>query len=243
MGEEVAADTTLVGQLLPPRVMSAELFGDVLPGAANPEAALFPEEEAVIACSVEKRRREFTTVRVCARRALSALGFGPVAIVPGLRGAPGWPPGVVGSMTHCDGYRACVVAAHADVAALGIDAEPHGPLPEGVLPLVTLPAERDALRKLTVTCPGIFWDRVIFAAKEAVYKAWFPLTQQYLDFSEAHLELSPDGCFTAHFLVPGPVLNEQRLEAFAGRWLVQDGLVVTAIAHRAAAVNGHRSSG
>ncbi len=26
-------------------------------------------------------------------------------ILPGERGAPGWPVGVVGSMTHCDGYR------------------------------------------------------------------------------------------------------------------------------------------
>jgi 4'-phosphopantetheinyl transferase EntD len=222
----------LIGALLPPRALSAELFADP-PATGDPEYRLFPEEEAAIARAVDKRRREFTSVRVCARRALAGLGFAPVAVLPGERGAPGWPPGVVGSMTHCDGYRACAVAWGKDVATLGIDAEPHGPLPEGVLDAVTLPAERDLLGELATAEPGVHWDRLIFSAKESVYKAWFPLTRRWLDFGEAFVRPRPDGTFTARLLVPGPVVAGHQVQEFAGRWRVRDGLVVTAIAHPA----------
>ena len=70
----------------------------------------------------------------------------PQPVLPGERGAPRWPAGVVGSMTHCAGYRAAALVRAADLASLGIDAEPHGPLPEGVLRRVALPAERERLR-------------------------------------------------------------------------------------------------
>src|SRR5437868_12446432 len=88
-----------------------------------PGAVLFPEEEPAVAKAVDKRRREFTTVRWCAREALAGLGMPPVPIMRGEKGAPRWPDGVVGSMTHCDGYRAAAVAKARDIAALGIDAE------------------------------------------------------------------------------------------------------------------------
>jgi hypothetical protein len=89
------------------------------------------EEEELIGRAVEKRRREFGTARACARRALADLGRVPAPIVRGEKGAPVWLDGVVGSITHCAGYRGAAVAEARDVRALGIDAEPHGKLPDG----------------------------------------------------------------------------------------------------------------
>jgi 4'-phosphopantetheinyl transferase EntD len=64
-----------------------------------------------------------------------------------------------------------------------------------------------------------------------VYKAWFPLTERWLDFDEASIAVDPSaGTFSALLLVPGPILEGTRLTAFAGRWLVRDGLILTAIA-------------
>ena len=94
-------------------VAAAEAFGDV------PGAVLFPEEEAALGQDVDKRRRELATARACARRALAQLGLPPAPIVPGTRGAPTWPPAVVGSITHCARYRACAVARSWDVATVG----------------------------------------------------------------------------------------------------------------------------
>jgi 4'-phosphopantetheinyl transferase EntD len=213
----------VLGAVLPDGVAWAETFSD-------PPEALFPEEEEVVGRAVAKRRQEFATVRQCARRALADLGIGPVAILPGDRGEPRWPPGVVGTMTHCDHYRAAAVARAATVATVGIDAEPHVPLPEGVLDAVSLAGERAHVADLTRARPGIAWDRLLFCAKEATYKAWYPLMHSWLDFAEAAITFDPDaGTFTSRLLVAGPVIGGTRITAFPGRWVGADALVATAI--------------
>ncbi len=215
----------MLEEILPPQVAAVETFGDVL------DIVLFPEEEAAIGRAADKRRREFTTARACARTALARLGVPAVPIVPGLRGSPQWPPGVVGSMTHCAGYRASAVALAADVRTLGVDAEPDHSLPTGVLDAIATADERDGLCALASTAPEPSWDRLLFSAKESVYKAWFPLTRRWLGFEEAVITIDPtDGTFTARLLVAGPVLDDLRLTGFKGRWLARRGLVLTAIA-------------
>ncbi|MEU6059961.1 4'-phosphopantetheinyl transferase superfamily protein [Streptomyces sp. NPDC047097] len=212
----------MIEELLPVGVVSVHTFGDRL------ETPLFPEEEAVIARAVAKRRVEFTTVRACAREALAKLGYPPAPLLPGERGAPGWPDGVVGSMTHCAGYRAATVARVGDVAALGIDAEPDAPVPEGVLEAIARPEDLTAMAALPTGGPA--WDRVLFSAKESVYKAWFPLARRFLDFQEASVAILADGTFEARILVPGPELLGRPLTGFSGRWMAKGGLVLTAIA-------------
>jgi enterobactin synthetase component D / holo-[acyl-carrier protein] synthase len=214
----------VIEEILPAAATAVEAFAD------PPDVTLFAEEEAVVRRAVDKRRREFTTVRDCARRALAELGYPPAPILPGPRGAPGWPAGVVGSLTHCPGYRAAAVARERDVRSLGIDAEPHEELPEGVLPAIALDAERAMLDRLRADRPATCWDRLLFSAKESVYKAWFPLTGRWLDFAEARIELDGSGSFTARLLVPGPVVDGRQLAGFDGRWLVRNGLIATAVA-------------
>ncbi|MCT9930189.1 4'-phosphopantetheinyl transferase superfamily protein [Planotetraspora sp. A-T 1434] len=211
----------MIEKILPSWVVTAEEFGDV------PDATLFPEEEELIANAVAVRRGEFVTGRHCARRALARLGVSPGPIPRGERGAPLWPPGTIGSITHCAGYRAAAVAAERDAATLGIDAEPHGPLPSGVLEAIARPEEIVALRLLQNAEPGVCWDRILFSAKESVYKAWFPVTGRWLEFSEASVDIGTSGRFTARLLVTDARMGTDLL---AGRWLVADGLLATAIA-------------
>jgi 4'-phosphopantetheinyl transferase EntD len=215
----------VIAEILPPVVVAVEAFGD-LPGVT-----LFPQEEAVVARAVDKRRREFSTARGCARTALARLGLAPVPVLPGLRGAPQWPAGVVGSITHCDGYRAAAVARVQDVVTVGLDAEPADSLPSGVLGVVSVADERAWIRELSVARPAVCWDRLLFSAKESVYKAWFPLTRRWLDFDQAVITVDPvTGTFTASLLVPGPTIDGRELTGFTGRWMVGNGLVLTAIA-------------
>jgi 4'-phosphopantetheinyl transferase EntD len=215
----------VIEDILPPVVAAVELRHD------PPGVLLYPEEEAAVARAVEKRRREFATVRHCAREALARLGLPPAPIVPGPRGAPRWPDGVVGSMTHCAGYRAAAVGLARDVATIGIDAEPHEPLPEGVIDLVASPAERRRLTRLAAAAPDRHWDRVLFCAKEAVYKAWSPLTGRWLDFGEVDLILDPDAStFTARLLVPGPVVDGRARSSLPGRFRTGPGVLLAAVA-------------
>jgi 4'-phosphopantetheinyl transferase EntD len=214
----------VIEELVPPAVAVAESFGDI------PGARLFPEEEAVVARAVDKRRREFTTARACARTAQAGLGLPATPIGRGERGAPGWPPGVVGSITHCAGYRAAAVARDQDVASIGVDAEPNEPIPGDVLRLVADDAERAWVTELLAAAPAVSWDRLLFSAKESVYKAWYPLTRRWLDFSEASLTVDAAArTFAARLLVPATGPDGRPLTGFTGRWLARDGLVLTVI--------------
>ncbi|MCL6289106.1 4'-phosphopantetheinyl transferase superfamily protein [Streptomyces sp. ID03-2B] len=212
-----------------------------------PDGTLFPEEEALIAKSVAKRRNDFATARACARRAMAGLGLPPVAVLHGHRGRPLWPEGIVGSLTHCDGYRAAALARAKDVLSLGIDAEPHAPLPSGVRELVTLPAERERIGPSAPegsdeeTTGEIHWDRVLFSAKESVFKTWYPVTGLELDFTEADLTfhrtdgpggddgarggVAAEGSFAARLLLTDPALPT----TLHGLWRIEDGIVATAV--------------
>jgi 4'-phosphopantetheinyl transferase EntD len=195
------------------------------------DAPLFALEEAVVGEAVEKRRREFTTARACARTALAQLGVAPRAIPSGPRGAPEWPTGIVGSITHCDGYCAAAVARTRDLVTIGVDAEPNQPLPDGVLTEIALPDEREHLRRIARQAPGMSWDRLLFSIKESVYKAWFPLTGRWLGFEDAVVTIDcAQGEFAARLLVPGPEIEGVELSGFTGRWLVCEGIALSAIA-------------
>lgn len=215
----------MIDRILPPSVAAAEMFAD------DPAAAPFPEERAAVAKVVESRRREFATARACARSALAKLGMPPVAVVQGERGAPSWPAGVVGSITHCTGYRAAAVALDADVTSLGVDAEPNEALPEeSMLDLIALDGERARIRELASTMPGICWDRLLFCAKESVYKAWFPLARCWLGFESADVIFDAlYGTFGVHLLVPGPLIAGEPLTWMQGRWTACRGLLLTAV--------------
>ncbi len=211
----------MIGQLTPDGVATAEAYSD------DPDEPVFPGEEAAVARAVTSRRREFVTARRCARAALVALGVPAVAIPSGPDREPLWPDGVVGSITHCAGYRAAAVALYGTVAAIGIDAEPHAALPVGVLDAVSLPAERDHLARLHRVVPGLHWDRLLFCAKETVFKTWYPLTgQRQLGFEEAELRFTASGSFTARLLRPGPRRDgHPPLTEVTGRWQVHGGFV------------------
>jgi len=108
----------MVDQILPSNVTVVETHKDCVP------IELFPTEAAMVRNVVNPRRQEFTTVPACARGAFAALGLAPTDH-EWKHGEPRWPSGIVGSMTHCVGYRGCAIAWSDDVLAIGIDAEPH----------------------------------------------------------------------------------------------------------------------
>ncbi len=219
---------TLVSAVLPVSdgLAYAERYSD------PPELVPLPEEEPLIARSVAKRRNEFITVRHCARIALGELGLPPVPILKGEKGQPCWPDGIVGSLTHTAGYRGAVVGRTEAVRSVGIDAEPHDDLPNGVLDAISLPEERSEIP--AALSDSLHWDRILFCAKEATYKAWFPLTNRWLGFEDAHITFEADGPgaatggFVSQILIDPAALSGPPLVELAGRWSVERGLVLTA---------------
>jgi 4'-phosphopantetheinyl transferase EntD len=208
-------------------VVTAEAFGD------GPAGCPVPGEE-LPAGAAAGRRAEFSTGRALARAALGRLGVPPSAVPRGPGGAPVWPAGVVGSLTHCTGYRAAAVARAGAVPVLGVDAEPARPLPAGVLSVVARPEERLRLRRLAAVHPGTCWDRLLFCAKEAVFKAWFPMTRAWLEFADVRVRLEPHGRLSARLLVAVPAPAGAGVGGFTGRWLSRDGLLLAAVSGLAA---------
>ncbi|WP_162261005.1 MULTISPECIES: 4'-phosphopantetheinyl transferase family protein [unclassified Nocardioides] len=201
---------------------------------ADPELVLMESERAQLGRVGEERAREFATARACARAALSDIGHPPVPLLRGEHGHPDWPHGVVGSLTHCRGYRAAAVAPAAQWRAVGIDAEPHEPLPEGVLSFIASPEESALVAQLMAARRGIHWDTVLFSAKESIYKAWFAFTGERLGFGDARVVI--DGSrrtFAARILAAPSTGQGRRLprrdDGVSGRIGVSRGLVLTAV--------------
>jgi 4'-phosphopantetheinyl transferase EntD len=212
----------MIEYLLPVQVACVAVRGD------DPSGWLFPQEAAQVAGTADGKLREFTTARCCARQALRKLGLPASAILRGPNGEPLWPPGVVGSITHCQAYRAAAVATQLDVLTLGIDAEIHDELPAGVFDQVVIHQEQAWLKQAP---DGVHWDRLLFSAKESVYKAWFPLTGEWLGFKDVVVTFDPaERTFYARLLVASPKLAGADLTGFTGRFLVRDGLALTAVA-------------
>lgn len=195
--------------ILPPGVICEEA------DLRHPAPPLLFEEEAVVATAGPERRHEFAWGRGCAHIALARLGVAEAPILQGARRQPLWPPGYVGSVTHCVNYCAAAVAHAADILTIGIDAESHAPLPQEIVSSVCTPEE---LRRL----PGeqdIAWETVIFSAKEAIYKAVSVVTGEWLEFRDVEVVLHPgDGRFCG--TTPLAQKSTPLVERLAGRFLI-----------------------
>lgn len=214
----------MIERILLPGVIARESFCEVS------APVLFADERPAVSLAVDARRREFVTARECARDALETLGVGRVAIPKRRDGAPQWPEDVVGSITHCEGYRAAAVARRASFAAIGIDAEPAEDVPRGVLEQIASAQEASHLHELGRVFRSTPWARLLFSAKESLFKAFFPRVHRPLGFRDAAVSFEPGKrVFSARVLVRG----DRRLRGFShvvtGRWLAQDGLLVTTV--------------
>jgi 4'-phosphopantetheinyl transferase EntD len=185
---------------------------------------LFPVEAEAVRKVVPKRRDEFVAGRTNARRALAELGVAPVPIPIGPRRAPVWPAGIVGSISHCRGYCIAVAARAHDLAGIGIDVELDEPISAGVAARICSGAEladRAALeQRIAMDLP-----KLLFSIKESVYKAYFPLAETFLDFSDVAVELHPhDDAFVARLTGTEPP-SAAGARVFRGRFVRAAGIV------------------
>lgn len=189
---------------------------------AADDSLLWPEERDAIGEVVPGRWWDWVTGRRCARLALTDLGVAPAPVLRGPKREPQWQPDVVGAITHTAGYAAAAVAHAGDVRSVGLDAEPDEPLPDGVLRRI---ARDEELGWVEGSVTGVEnADRLLFSAKESIYKAWFPLAGTWLGFDDARVEIDPSGgLFRAEILIDGP------LSVVTGTYTSVGGIVVTAI--------------
>ena len=168
-----------IGTLCFPGIMVGHRL--ISPGDEN---ALLPEETPAFASSVPKVRRASGAARIVARQLLKGLGQPECALPRGSGGAPTWPAGVVGSLAHDTRVAVAAVGRRDDVGAIGIDVEPAESLPPELLKLVATPQEQLRIDD------DPYQGRLLFVAKEAVYKAVYPLDQRFLDHHDVEINFA-----------------------------------------------------
>jgi enterobactin synthetase component D / holo-[acyl-carrier protein] synthase len=147
-------------------------------------APLFPSEITAMASVAPRRLATFRGGRACARAGLRELGSPDVAIPIGPSGAPMWPSGFVGSITHTSEIAAAIVARSPQVRGLGLDLETDEPFDDAsMVNVVCRPGELTAERDPSDPA-NLARGKLIFVIKEAAYKLYRPLSDAFLEFHD-----------------------------------------------------------
>lgn len=166
-------------------------------GARPPQ--LHPLEENILGPrAVTGRRALFALGRAAARDALLELGFEPMGIGRGEGGEPLWPEDVVGAITHSQDVAVAVVGRRTDYVGLGVDVEEpvRGPTSRAAR-LVCRPNEMEWVDPES----GTQRLTMLFSAKEAIFKAAYPIQRVWLGFADAELRwIEERGVFIAQIL-------------------------------------------
>ena len=152
--------------------------------ANGDKSSLSPEEFGAFAKSVVKVRRASGAARIVARELLATLGQPPRAILKSASGAPTWPDGYVGSLAHDARIAVAAVASRRNYLGLGVDVEPAEVLDPDLIDVIATAQERQRMDN------DPYAGRVLFAVKEAVYKAVYPLDQVFLDHHDVEVGLA-----------------------------------------------------
>lgn len=184
--------------------LGVELFLGFAHDLEQYELSLTPLEEVALGERASDRRRlDFLIGRGAARRAMGAAGHPVGEVLVGDSGAPLWPEGLVGSISHSDGQAIAVVAESATLLGVGVDLEHRRPVDE----IESLVAFGSELKWLSSQEGPAKADRLLelFAAKESLFKAVFPTFGRYFGFEAVRLvELTSGNGFEAYFQEPMP---------------------------------------
>jgi 4'-phosphopantetheinyl transferase EntD len=219
--------TRRLRRLFPAGACAVELVG------SGDASGLHPAEAEHVRGAVPKRRAEFAAGRWCARHALAELGIVDFTLLPNADRSPRWPPGVVGSITHTDGYCAAVVADARRFRAIGVDAEIVGRVTGETWPQLFTEPE-DAQLAAAPPAERARVATIMFSAKEAFYKCQYVLTEAWVGFHDVWIDLAPidadanAGTFTVRSAGHLPMLDA--IVPLDGRFAVDGALVLTGMA-------------
>ena len=161
----------------------------LLPIHSKSNQKLHPAEENYFSqLSSVSRKEHYRSGRICAGEVLSKLGTlgQPVLRDPQTR-EPLWPEGISGAITHSGNWAAAAAGKTSDVLGIGIDLEDlERQVDSRISRHVCIPEEQKWLQE----CGEDFLEqnlKIIFSAKESIFKAFFPYTRTYLHFHDARI--------------------------------------------------------
>jgi 4'-phosphopantetheinyl transferase EntD len=191
---------------------------------------LLPEEARALPSARSERFHEFRAGRHCARRALERLGSGGIPVLRADDRSPIWPSGFRGSIAHTRdatrGWCGAAVARTSAVRSVGLDAELDEPLEAKLFRRVLTDAELTWVTAEADATRG-FVAKLVFSAKECVYKCQHPLSSEFLDFRDVELTPPSEGRFSAVLRRAAPPFGAGHV--FEGLYARRDGFILTAL--------------
>ena len=161
----------------------------LLPIHSTSNQKLHPAEENYFSqLSSVSRKEHYRSGRICAGEVLSKLGTlgQPVLRDPQTR-EPLWPEGISGAITHSGNWAAAAAGKTSDVLGIGIDLEDlERQVDSRISRHVCIPEEQKWLQECEEDCLEQNL-KIIFSAKESIFKAFFPYTRTYLHFHDARI--------------------------------------------------------
>ena len=192
------------------------------------EAFLYPEERSAVARAIDKRKREFSTGRFCARRALEKLGLQPCCLPQRPDRSARWPEGIIGSLSHNRTWCGAVVARNDIMLGVGLDIETISRVSVNIQDKILTDNEIAWIAALSEDHRQRY-RALIFSAKEAVYKCIYPAYRFRMGFHDA--QVYPDR-HTDTFVIE--IVDEEFSRPFAGkllsgRYLIYDDSIFSGI--------------
>jgi 4'-phosphopantetheinyl transferase EntD len=218
----VANLARLAQKMLPDNVSCAT--GDPLCAGAE----LHPLEMEFAERMRASRRLEFTCGRAVARRAMAPLGHGAAPVLMARDRAPVWPENIVGSLSHTSTACIALAAPAQEYVSLGVDLEPDEPLEKNLIAEICNNDENRWLLRQPQDKRGQL-ARLVFSAKEAAYKAQYPLTKAVFGFDQMSVSFDfPKGEFRAKFV--NAVGGFKKGQYLNGYFQIDGGVILTVIA-------------
>ncbi len=151
---------------------------------------LHPSEHGLLIGQNIKRQLELCTGRYCAHCALEKIGYPNIPVLRDDHGAPIWPKGATGSISHSGDITAAVVASSNIVQGIGFDIQnKRMPFPSRVLSILFHSKE---IAPFLAVPPQIsdLYAYAVFSAKESVIKCFYTAFGDLVDLNNIVLEMN-----------------------------------------------------
>lgn len=194
-----------------------------------PDSIHKDEKNYIQAARSAGRQRDFLLGRACAHQALSAFQLSHIPILKNEKNAPCWPHSIVGSITHTENWAAAAVGKLEHVQGIGLDLENlnrsiHPQLQKRICVL----QECERLAQYPPKQAEVFL-KILFSAKESIFKCFHPLTGVYLHFQDAQIIFDThSSCFEFRLLKDCGSAFPKGFE-HKGSYQIVEHLVMTAI--------------
>lgn len=147
------------------------------------------EAERSYANSVsEVRRKQYSSGRRAAQVGLSSLNVTDIPILFDDR-RPSWPSTIVGSIAHSHSLAVALVGFKRDFRGVGIDILPIRAVSDKVRERILHEEEL----KVVTEGESKDWQTMFFCAKESIYKASNPESDEFLGFKDVCLRVNQSG--------------------------------------------------